>query len=91
MNSKNSNNSTNSDRGFLKGIKPSTFLSTHDEWHSLVIGFLEVLCPLPPRHSINSTNSTNSINSEYHYYVFGRAMGVIAWLIIAIIIKAVFF
>ena len=93
-NSKNSRNSTNSDRGFLKGIKPSTFLSTHQEWHAFVIGFFEVLCPWPPRHSknsINSTNPTNSINSEYHYYVFGRAMGVIAWLIIAKIIKEAFF
>ena len=67
---------------FLKGIKPSTFLSTHEEWHAFVIGFCEVLCPWPPRHSINS---------EYHYYVFGRAMGVIAWLIIAKLVQEAFF
>jgi hypothetical protein len=76
---------------FLKGIKPSTFLSTYDEWHALVDGFSEVICPWPPRHSINSIDSINSINSEYHYYTFGRALGVIAWLIIAKIIQEVFF
>ncbi|MGB6873343.1 MAG: hypothetical protein WBE46_04285 [Dehalococcoidia bacterium] len=70
---------------FLKGIKPSTFLSTHEEWHAFVNGFCEVLCPWPPRHSINS------INSEYHYYQFGRAFGVIAWLIIAKLVQEVFF
>jgi hypothetical protein len=31
------------------------------------------------------------IASEYHYYMFGRAIGVIAWLIIAKIIQEVFF
>ena len=72
---------------FLKGIKPSTFLSTHEEWHAFVNGFCEVLCPWPPRHSINSIDS---INSEYHYYMFGRVIGVIAWLIIAKIIQEAF-
>ena len=75
---------------FLKGIKPSTFLSTHEEWHAFVEGLSEVLCPWPPRHSINSIDSINSINSEYHYYMFGRAVGVIAWLIIAKIIQEAF-
>ena len=72
---------------FLKGIKPSTFLSTHEEWHAFVEGLSEVLCPWPPRHSINSIDS---INSEYHYYMFGRVIGVIAWLIIAKIIQEAF-
>ena len=76
--------------GFLKGIKPSTFLSTHEEWHALVIGSFEVLCPWKPRQR-PSTVVDGILNQEYHYYLFGRALGVIAWLIIAIIIKAVFF
>ena len=75
---------------FLKGIKPSTFLSTHEEWHAFAIGLCEVLCPWPPRHSINSINSTNSTNSEYHYYMFGRALGVIAWLVIAKLVHIAF-
>jgi len=32
----------------------------------------------------------SEIFAEYHYYMFGRALGVIAWLIIAKIIKEVF-
>ena len=31
------------------------------------------------------------IVSEYHYYMFGRAMGIIAWLITAKIIQEAFF
>lgn len=84
-------NSRNSNRGFMKGIKPSAFLDCYQEWHALVEGFCEVLCPWPPRYSMNPSNPTNPINSDHHYYVFGRALGVIAWLIIAIIVKEVFF
>jgi len=90
MNSTNSTNSTNSDRGFLKGIRLSAFLDDWKEWHAFVIGFCEVLCPWPPRYH-DPLQWPQSVKDEYHYYVFGRALGVIAWLIIAIIIKAVFF
>jgi hypothetical protein len=73
---------------FLKGINPSTFLSTYEEWHAFVNGFCEVLCPWPPRCHCERSEA---ISSEYHYYLFGRAIGVIAWLVIAAIIKEVFF
>jgi hypothetical protein len=75
-------------RGFLKGIDFRGFLDTGEEWHAFVIGFCEVLCPWPPRCHCELSEA---ISSEYHYYAFGRAMGVIAWLIIAAIIKEVFF
>jgi hypothetical protein len=73
----------NSDRGFLKGIKLSTFLDCYQEWHAFVIGFCEVICPWPPRCYCELSEA---ISSEYHYYLFGRALGVIVWLIIATII-----
>ena len=86
---------------FLKGIIPSTFLSTHEEWHVFVNGFCEVLCPWPPRVRIPSPSMgegqgegdklNRTIHAEYHYYMFGRAIGVITWLIIAKIIQEVFF
>jgi len=78
------------DRGFLKGIKLSAFLDVYQEWHAFVEGLFEVLCPWPARYQ-PSEELLNDLKGDHHYYVFGRAMGVIAWLIIAIIIKAVFF
>lgn len=81
---------------FLKGIEIDTFLSAYDEWHAFVIGLCEVLCPWPPRVRIPSPSTGDGkgegdIAREYHYYVFGRALGVITWLIIAKIIQEVFF
>lgn len=77
------------DKGFLRGIRPTAFLDCYQEWHALVEGFCEVLCPWPARHKL-SGKLLNELREDHHYYVFGRAMGVIAWLIITIIIKAVF-
>jgi hypothetical protein len=94
------NEKNDEDRGFLKGIKPSTFLSTHQEWHAFVNGFCEVLCPFPPRFRLRAPSPVQDatgdklfqeIKDEYHYYVFGRVIGVIAWLIIAAVIKAMLF
>jgi len=90
MNSKNPTNSTDSDRGFLKGIKLSAFLDSSQEWHALVEGFCEVLCPWPPRHTASATIKAD-IAAEYHYYMFGRALGVWGWLTICCVIKEVFF
>jgi len=78
------------DKGFLKGIKLSAFLDCYQEWHAFVEGFFEALCPWPARHQLSGELLTD-LRGDHHYYMFGRAMGVIAWLIIAIIIKAVFF
>ena len=75
-------------RTFFKGIVLKELFSTGEEWHAFLIGLFEILCPWPPYHSINSTNS---INSEYHYYLGGRAIAVIAWIAIAKLIQVVFF
>ena len=66
----------------------STFLNTSEERHALVIGLCEVLCPWPPKCHCEQSEA---ISQEYHYYLAGRALGVIAWLIIAKIIQEVFF
>jgi hypothetical protein len=76
--------------GFLKGIRLSAFLDTYQEWHALVEGFCEVLCPWPARHKL-SRKLSNDLRGDHHYYAFGRALGVIAWIIIARIIQVVFF
>jgi hypothetical protein len=80
----------NSDRGFLKGIRLSAFLDSYQEWHALVEGLCEVLCPWPPRHKL-SRKLLNDLRGDHHYYVFGRVLGVIAWFIIAKIIQEAFF
>jgi hypothetical protein len=82
-------NSANSDRGFLKGLDPSAFMDVYQEWHAFVEGFCEVLCPWPARHQL-SGELLADLQGDHHYYAFGRATGVIAWLIIATIGKAFF-
>ena len=74
----------------MKGVKPSTFLSTHDEWHVFVIGFCEVLCPWPPRYKSMHRKFQKQMASEYHYYQFGRAIGVISWFTIAKLVHITF-
>jgi hypothetical protein len=75
----------------------STLLNTSEERHALVIGLCEVLCPLPPKcpckrlPPLSLRGVAEAISKEYHYYLAGRALGVIAWLIIAKIIQEVFF
>lgn len=75
---------------FLGGINFKQFLSSYKEWHAFSQGFCEVLCPWPPRHKTMKASLTKEITDEHHYYMFGRAVGVGAWLIIVIIIKAIF-
>jgi hypothetical protein len=80
----------NGDRGFLKGIRISTFLDCYQEWHALVEGFCEVLCPWPARHQ-PAAELLNDLRGDHHYYMLGRALGILAWLTIGSIIKLVLF
>ena len=65
-----------------------SLLSTPEERHAFIIGLCEVLCPWPPECHCEQGEA---ISQEYHYYLAGRALGVIAWLSIAKIIQEVFF
>ena len=76
-------------RTFFKGIVLKELLSTPEEWHAFLIGFFEILCPWPPRIPVPSPQSP--VSTEYHYYLGGRASGVIAWIAIAKLIQVVFF
>jgi hypothetical protein len=66
-----------------------TFLDTPDERHSFVIGFFEVLCPWPPRVKIPQAKP--DVLSEYHYYLFGRGIGILALAGFAKLIQVLFF
>lgn len=61
------------------GIVIRTLLSTPQEWHALVIGFFEILCPWKPRNTISQTYAL-AMAGEYHYYSAGRGAGFIALL-----------
>ena len=74
--------------GFLRGIRPGHFLDTVAEWHALVEGFSEVLCPWPPRHKAIDPELLSEIASEYHYYMWGRALGILAWATICCVITS---
>lgn len=57
-----------------------TILSTAEERHAFLIGICEVLCPLPPRVR-PWDNTVSQINAEYHYYVAGRALAALCWVV----------
>jgi len=60
-----------------------------DEWHAFWIGAFEVMCPWRPRLPI-STAQLGYINDEYHYYLWGRATGIVAWVGIAKLVQVIF-
>lgn len=82
--------------------KIKEFLSSVEEWHSFVIGWAEIICPWKPyipraatAKKISMTERTAQVGEDYiqedwHYYSFGRAMGVFTWLII-IVLLVIFF
>ena len=73
----------------LKGIRFSAFFDTYQEWHAFIEGLFEVICPWPARHGLTG-QLLKDLRGDHHYYVFGRAMGVIAWLIIAKLVHIAF-
>jgi len=62
----------------LNGINFKEFLSDNKEWHALVFGFCETMCPGEPRYPKISDELKEQIEDESHYYRFGRVMGYIA-------------
>jgi len=74
---------------FFAGINLKELFSTSEEWHVFLIGFFEILCPWPPR--IPVSNPQSPVSAEYHYYLGGRASGVLAWIAIAKLIQVTFF
>ena len=67
----------------LKGvvIDIHEFLNTVEEWHSFAIGFCEILCPWRPQVRAVGKD-LDYIQGEYHYYLFGRALGFVALMVI---------
>ena len=82
--------SQDEDKRFLKGLNIHAFMDVCEEWHAFVEGLCEVLCPWPAKHKLSGA-LLNDLRGDHHYYMFGRAIGVIAWLIIAKIVQEAFF
>lgn len=73
------------------GINPKEFMDEPGEFHAFVIGWCEIICPWPAYFKGMPTQESADLKAEYHYYVFGRATGVYTWLVLAYIIKLLFF
>jgi hypothetical protein len=73
------------------GISFKEFLDKPDEWHALVIGFCEVIAPWHPNYYTIDAELNHALSAEHHYYIFGRALGIIGWLGIAILGKRLLF
>jgi len=60
------------------------------EWHATVQGFCEVVCPWPPFRKVLAEDLAQEIKTEHHYYMAGRALGIMAWIGIAKLIEVIF-
>lgn len=68
----------------FKGICFSTFLSTHDEWHALVLGFCETAWPVPAKYDTLCEELMELLRQERWYYVFGRVLGGVFLVLLAV-------
>jgi len=73
-----------------KTFGPDGIFSSGQEGHAFLIGISEVVCPWKPRWDMPPDYQANGNPlQEYHYYMFGRAAGILVWLAICCVIKAV--
>jgi hypothetical protein len=64
-------------------FNPKEFMNSYQEWHAFVEGFSESFC-FWRAHIEPSEELLNDIRSEHHYYVFGRVLGFISLVGLAI-------
>ena len=85
-----SSGNTSASEGNKRERQVRKFIWNWNEWHAFSVGFCEVLCPWRPRIPVSSAQ-IGYIHEEYHYYLFGRAIGLIALVGVAKIIQVGFF
>ena len=54
------------------------------EWHSLLIGYAEMVCLSIPARFAPTTHAHFEMKEEYHYFAVGRALGVLTWVLILV-------
>lgn len=68
-----------------KTFGPGGLFSSGQEGHAFLIGISEVVAFWKPRHDVPEGYEANGNPfEEYHYYMFGRACGVIFWAFVII-------
>lgn len=72
-------------------IDPREFMDTCEELHAFTHGLCEVVCPWSPYRKAMAEERAKELEAEYHYYLLGRAVGVLVWLGLAAAIKGIFF
>lgn len=66
-------------KGWWQRHAPWSFLNTSEEWHAFVIGWAETTCPWWARYRVTK-EAEYTPAKEYHYYAFGRVMGLLTLL-----------
>jgi len=75
-----------------KTFGPEGIFSSGQEGHAFLIGICEVVCPWKPRWDMPSDYQANGNPlHEYHYYMFGRAAGILGWITTGCVIKVTLF
>ena len=79
-----------------KTFGPDGIFSTGTEGHAFLIGISETVAFWKPRHDMpaeygHEENEADGhpLKKEYHYYLFGRACGVLVWIGLIALLKAV--
>ena len=70
----------------FKWLDIRNIFDTPDEWHSFVNGLFEVICFWRPRVEYPA-KELEYIWSEWHYYQFGRVLGVFGLVGIIALLK----
>jgi len=71
-----------------KTFGPDGIFSSGTEGHAFLIGISEVVAFWKPRHDPPPGYKANgSPFSEYHYYMFGRACGILVWIGLTALLK----
>ena len=63
----------------MKWLDIKDFFDHPDEWHAFWIGLFEVMC-LGTHKQPMPSKELEYIKTEWHYYMFGRALGVLCWI-----------
>lgn len=75
-----------------KTFGPDGIFSSGQEGHAFLIGISEVIAPWRPRWDMPADYQANGNPlQEYHYYMFGRAVGILAWITTGCVIKLTLF